>query len=174
MLNRRLFLSALLCAPATVFAAEDGFLGDILGGIADRALRDYVGQHFGDARWDGRYYNYDDHRYTRDEWRRYLEERYRWERNGGFRRVRDDEDWDDDDDAAVDRAVAETATIGTTIGMTTNPGTMTTIGTTMMTTMTTTVGAAAVRVGTGMTTMTMIDRFSCGREVESLPCAHVP
>lgn len=97
MLNRRLFLSALLCAPATVFAAEDGFLGDILGGIADRALRDYVGQHFGDARWDGRYYNYDDHRYTRDEWRRYLEERYRWERNGGFRRVRDD-DWDDDDD----------------------------------------------------------------------------
>ena len=37
MLNRRLFLSALLCAPATVFAAEDGFLGDILGGIADRA-----------------------------------------------------------------------------------------------------------------------------------------
>ena len=57
--------------------------------------------------------------------------------------------------AAVDRAVAETATIGTTIGMTTNPGTMTTIGTTMM-------------------TMTMIDRFSCGREVESLPCAHVP
>lgn len=98
MLNRRLFLSALLCAPATVFAAEDGFLGDILGGIADRALRDYVGQHFGDARWDGRYYNYDDHRYTRDEWRRYLEERYRWERNGGFRRVRDDDDWDDDDD----------------------------------------------------------------------------
>ena len=96
MLNRRLFLSALLCAPATVFAAEDGFLGDILGGIADRALRDYVGQHFGDARWDGRYYNYDDHRYTRDEWRRYLEERYRWERNGGFRRVRDDDDWDDD------------------------------------------------------------------------------
>lgn len=94
MLNRRLFLSALLCAPATVFAAEDGFLGDILGGIADRALRDYVGQHFGDARWDGRYYNYDDHRYTRDEWRRYLEERYRWERNGGFRRVRDDDDDD--------------------------------------------------------------------------------
>lgn len=98
MLTRRLFLSALLCAPATVFAAEDGILGDILGGIADRALRDYVGQHFGDARWDGRYYNYDDHRYTRDEWRRYLEERYRWERNGGFRRVRDDDDWDDDDD----------------------------------------------------------------------------
>lgn len=98
MLNRRLFLSALLSAPATVFAAEDGILGDILGGIADRALRDYVGQHFGDARWDGRYYNYDDHRYTRDEWRRYLEERYRWERNGGFRRVRDDDDWDDDDD----------------------------------------------------------------------------
>lgn len=99
MLNRRLFLSALLCAPATVFAAEDGVLGDILGGIADRALRDYVGRHFGDACWDGRYYNYDDHRYTRDEWRRYLEERYRWERNGGFRRVRDDDDdWDDDDD----------------------------------------------------------------------------
>lgn len=99
MLNRRLFLSALLSAPATVFAAEDGILGDILGGIADRALRDYVGQHFGDARWDGRYYNYDDHRYTRDEWRRYLEERYRWERNGGFRRVRDDDEpWDDDDD----------------------------------------------------------------------------
>ena len=98
MLTRRLFLSALLCAPATVFAAEDGILGDILGGITDRALRDYVGQHFGDARWDGRYYNYDDHRYTRDEWRRYLEERYRWERNGGFRRVRDDDDWDDDDD----------------------------------------------------------------------------
>ena len=72
MLNRRLFLTALFCAPATVFAAEDGVLGDILGGIADRALRDYVGQHFGDARWDGRYYNYDDHRYTRDEWRRYL------------------------------------------------------------------------------------------------------
>lgn len=98
MLNRRLFLSALFCAPATVFAAEDGVLGDILGGIADRALRDYVGQHFGDARWDGRYYNYDDHRYTRDEWRRYLEERYRWERGGGFRRVRDDDDRDDDDD----------------------------------------------------------------------------
>ena len=98
MLNRRLFLSALLCAPATVFAAEGGFLGDILGGIADRALRDYVGQHFGDTRWDGRYYNYDDHRYTRDEWRRYLEERYRGERGGGFRRVRDDDGWDDDDD----------------------------------------------------------------------------
>lgn len=99
MLNRRLFLTALFCAPATVFAAEDGVLGDILGGIADRALRDYVGQHFGDARWDGRYYNYDDHRYTRDEWRRYLEERYRWERGGGFRRVRDDDEpWDDDDD----------------------------------------------------------------------------
>lgn len=96
MLNRRLFLTALFCAPATVFAAEDGVLGDILGGIADRALRDYVGQHFGDARWDGRYYNYDDHRYTRDEWRRYLEERYRWERGGGFRRVRDDDDRDDD------------------------------------------------------------------------------
>lgn len=99
MLNRRLFLTALFCAPATVFAAEDGVLGDILGGIADRALRDYVGQHFGDARWDGRYYNYDDHRYTRDEWRRSLEERYRWERGGGFRRVRDDDEpWDDDDD----------------------------------------------------------------------------
>ena len=98
MLNRRLFLTALFCAPATVFAAEDGVLGDILGGIADRALRDYVGQHFGDARWDGRYYNYDDHRYTRDEWRCYLEERYRWERGGGFRRIRDDDDRDDDDD----------------------------------------------------------------------------
>lgn len=139
MLNRRLFLSALLCAPATVFAAEGGFLGDILGGIADRALRDYVGQHFGDARWDGRYYNYDDHRYTRDEWPAISKS------------------------ATAGSAAAVFAVFVTTMA-----------GTTMMTTMTTTVGAAAVRVGTGMTTMTMIDRFSCGREVESLPCAHVP
>lgn len=112
MLNRRLFLSALLCAPATVFAAEDGFLGDILGGIADRALRDYVGQHL-----------------------------------------------------ETPAGTAGTTTTTTTATPATNGAAISKSAT---------VGSETAVFAVFVTTMTMIDRFSCGREVESLPCAHVP
>ena len=145
MTNRRSFILALTAAaltPTVTYAAEAGdIFGNILQGIKDRKEREWYEKHRDEGRWDGKYYwdREDNKRYTRDEWRRYLEERYRGERGGGFRRVRDDDGWDDDDDDDDDDR-----------------------------------RRAAVRVGTGMTTMTMIDRFSCGREVESLPCAHVP
>lgn len=92
MYSRRGFLSMVMLAalaPA-VHAAEESGLKDLLGGIADAATRRYAEKYSDDGRWDGKYYydRYDNRRYTRDEWRREIERRARYEREG--------RDWRDD------------------------------------------------------------------------------
>lgn len=103
--SRRLFLSSVLgfaFLGQRAFAQEKSPLSEILSGISDRAMRDFVERHDKDGRWDGKYY-YDrrnNKRYTKDEWRKELEWRFKeekagrdWhqERYGKPRRDRDDD-----------------------------------------------------------------------------------
>ena len=89
MTSRRVFLSALALGALMPFsgtsrAAEESGLRDLLGGMADAAARRYAEKHRDEGRWDGKYYydRYDNRRYTRDEWRRELERRARFEDEG--------------------------------------------------------------------------------------------
>lgn len=89
MTTRRQIVSAFLAAAVSPFAvnawaADSTGLSDLLGGIADVAARRYAERYRDEGRWDGRYYydNYDNRRYTRDEWRRELERRARAEDEG--------------------------------------------------------------------------------------------
>lgn len=87
--SRRAFLSWIAAATVVPFAgrveaAEESGLRELLGGIADAATRQYAEKYRDDGRWDGKYYydRYDNRRYTRDEWRREIERRARFEREG--------------------------------------------------------------------------------------------
>ena len=106
--SRRLFLSSVFgfaFLGQRAFAQEKSPLSEILSGISDRAMRDFVERHDKDGRWDGKYY-YDrqnNKRYTKDEWRKELEWRFkeekagrdwRQERYGKPRRDKDDRDRD--------------------------------------------------------------------------------
>ena len=86
-LSRRLFIASLVGLATlgrSAVAQEKGPLAELLSNVSDRSLRDFMEKHDRDGRWDGRYY-YDrqnDKRYTRDEWRKELEWRYRQEKEG--------------------------------------------------------------------------------------------
>ena len=85
--SRRLFLSSVLgfaFLGQRAFAQEKSPLSEILSGISDRAMRDFVERHDKDGHWDGKYY-YDrrnNKRYTKDEWRKELEWRFKEEKAG--------------------------------------------------------------------------------------------
>lgn len=91
-ISRRAFLAASvataissLVAPASWAAQGDGgVLSDLLSGVADSAARRYIEQHADEGRWDGKYYydEYDNKRYTRDQWRKELERRANAEKSG--------------------------------------------------------------------------------------------
>lgn len=82
--RRTLIAMAALGLPALAQAAEDGLFGELLSGAKDAAYRKFLEDREGESRWDGKYYydEYDNKRYTRDEWRRELERRYREETSG--------------------------------------------------------------------------------------------
>ena len=82
--RRTLIAMAALGLPALAQAAEDGLFGELLSGAKDAAYRKFLEDREGESRWDGKYYydEYDNKRYTRDEWRRELERRYREEKSG--------------------------------------------------------------------------------------------
>lgn len=80
MIARRtllLFTAASLGLAATGAQASDELLGDILRGVADALTRDYIRKHYREGRWDGRHWWYDGHRYSVDEYRRFLADRAR-------------------------------------------------------------------------------------------------
>ena len=78
MIARRtliLFTAASLGLAATGAQASDELLGDILRGVADALTRDYIRKHYREGRWDGHHWWYDGHRYSVDEYRRFLADR---------------------------------------------------------------------------------------------------
>lgn len=80
MIARRtliLFTAASLGLAATGAQASDELLGDILRGVADALTRDYIRKHYREGRWDGHHWWYDGHRYSVDEYRRFLADRAR-------------------------------------------------------------------------------------------------
>ena len=82
MLTRRTFIeagfaaAALSAAPA--FAADSRLLADILDGVSDAVVRDYIRDHYQDdgSRWDGHYWWRDGKRYTPREYRDHLSHEY--------------------------------------------------------------------------------------------------
>ena len=100
-LSRRLFITSLVGLATlgrSAIAQEKGPLAELLSNVSDRSLRDFMEKHDRDGRWDGHYY-YDrqnDKRYTRDEWRKELEWRYKQEKEGrDWRRERYGKDFKD-------------------------------------------------------------------------------
>ena len=76
--RRKVVFGAALAAvvPASAFAAPDPLLADILYGVSDALIRDYIYRHYEDGRWDGRYWWYLGRRYTPAAYRRYWIEDY--------------------------------------------------------------------------------------------------
>ena len=85
--TRRLFIASALGLAflgSKAFAEEKSPLGEFLSSVKDKAMKDFMERHDKDGRWDGKYY-YDrenNKRYTRDEWRKELEWRYKEEKAG--------------------------------------------------------------------------------------------
>lgn len=111
MLSRRkLIIGAVAAACAGLgampaSARDDRLLADILYGVSDALIRDYIRDHYEDGRWDGRYWHYNGHRYTPHEYGRYWAEEYSHHRPKHWKRKKphphhrdrdDDDDWDDD------------------------------------------------------------------------------
>lgn len=76
MLSRRNILmgaalAALLPAAAPAFARNDPLLEDILYGVTDAVIRDHIRRHYDRGRWDGRYWWYEEVRYSVPAYRRY-------------------------------------------------------------------------------------------------------
>ena len=97
-ISRRLFLAVLISSASVgAYAADGDFFKELMRGIGDRSEREFFERHRDDGRWDGKYY-YDRHnnkRYTRDEWRREMQWRYKEEKAGrDWRRERWGKDWD--------------------------------------------------------------------------------
>ena len=82
MLTKRQFIvGGLAMAAGGIFAipaqAEMNLLDDILIGVTDAVVRDYIRSHYRDsARWDGHYWIVNEHRYRPREYAVYLERRY--------------------------------------------------------------------------------------------------
>lgn len=66
--------AALCAAPAS--ARDDRLLADILRGVSDALVRDYIRDRYEDGRWDGHYWHYNGHRYTPQEYGRYWANEY--------------------------------------------------------------------------------------------------
>ena len=84
-ISRRMFVAALLGAcTAPAMAADGDFFKDLISDIKDDSERKFYESHRDDARWDGKYY-YDrenNKRYTRDEWKKEMNWRYKEEKAG--------------------------------------------------------------------------------------------
>lgn len=82
MLTRRRFLesgiaaASLMAVPA--FAADSRLLSDILDGVSDALVRDYIREHYQEdgSRWDGHYWWRDGKKYTPKEYRDHLSNEY--------------------------------------------------------------------------------------------------
>lgn len=79
--RRKLVLGAALAVlvPATpALAAPDPLLADILYGVSDALIRDYIYRNYEYGRWDGRYWWYRGNRYTPATYRRFwIDDYYR-------------------------------------------------------------------------------------------------
>ena len=72
--RRKLVLGAALAAlvpAAPALAAPDPLLADILYGVSDALIRDYIYRNYEYGRWDGRYWWYRGNRYTPATYRRF-------------------------------------------------------------------------------------------------------
>ncbi len=100
MITRRTLLLAFTTAavyPAVpCVAADDRLLAEILHGVSDALIRDYIREKYGEGHWDGRYWWYDGHRFSPEEYREFWEEDYR--HHPGWRPKHWERDDDDDDD----------------------------------------------------------------------------
>lgn len=81
MLQRRKVLLGLtagmmLSVAPIAFAQDELLLRDILHGVSDAVVRDYIRDHYHEGRWDGHYWRHDGHRFTPREYRDYLCDRY--------------------------------------------------------------------------------------------------
>ena len=83
-------------------ARDERLLADILYGVSDALVRDYIRDRYEDGRWDGHYWYYGGHRYTPHEYGRYWAEEYhRHPPKKPKKRKKPHphhRDWDDDDD----------------------------------------------------------------------------
>lgn len=98
-------LAGLEATPA--LARDERLLADILYGVSDALVRDYIRDRYEDGRWDGHYWYYGGHRYTPHEYGRYWAEEYhrhppkkpkKRKKPHPHHRDWDDDDDDDDDD----------------------------------------------------------------------------
>lgn len=100
--QRRVGLGA---TPA--LARDERLLADILYGVSDALVRDYIRDRYEDGRWDGHYWYYGGHRYTPHEYGRYWAEEYHRQPPKKPKKRKKPHphprDWDDDDDDDDDR-----------------------------------------------------------------------
>lgn len=79
--RRKLVLGAALAVlvpAAPALAAPDPLLADILYGVSDALIRDYIYRNYEYGRWDGRYWWYRGNRYTPATYRRFwIDDYYR-------------------------------------------------------------------------------------------------
>ena len=79
--RRKLVLGAALAVlvpAAPALAAPDPLLADILYGVSDALIRDYIYRNYEYGRWDGRYWWYRGNRYTPATYRRFwIDDDYR-------------------------------------------------------------------------------------------------
>ena len=79
--RRKLVLGAALAVlvpAAPALAAPDPLLADILYGVSDALIRDYIYRNYEYGRWDGRYWWYRGDRYTPATYRRFwIDDYYR-------------------------------------------------------------------------------------------------
>lgn len=113
MLTRRKLImgavaTALVGLGATpALARDERLLADILYGVSDALVRDYIRDRYEDGRWDGHYWYYGGHRYTPHEYGRYWAEEYHRQPPKKPKKRKKPHphprDWDDDDDDDDDR-----------------------------------------------------------------------
>ena len=105
--RRKLIMGAVATALAGLgatpaLARDERLLADILYGVSDALVRDYIRDRYEDGRWDGHYWYYGGHRYTPHEYGRYWAEEYhRHPPKKPKKRKKPHphpRDWDDDDD----------------------------------------------------------------------------
>lgn len=71
--RRKLIMGAVATALAGLgatpaLARDERLLADILYGVSDALVRDYIRDRYEDGRWDGHYWYYGGHRYTPHEY----------------------------------------------------------------------------------------------------------
>ncbi len=82
MLTKRQFLLGGIALATASFmsptmASSAALLDDILHGVSDALVREYIREHYREGRWDGSHWVVSDHRYTPHEYAVFLERRYR-------------------------------------------------------------------------------------------------